>query len=300
MEQRDFVGYGKNIPAVKWPEGARIAVNLVLNYEVGGELSPLDGDPERETMGDRGGYAVPLNERNLGTESLYEYGSRAGAWRILRTWDEFGVKGTIFAIARALERNPELAREIAARGHDVVGHGYKWIPHWGMDEKFEREQIRKAVTITEALTGFRIRGWLCRYLRSFNTRRLLLEEGFFFDNTDYNDDLPYYVSVDGKPLLIVPYGVDVNDVRFWGGTFLTGEHFFQYMKETFDTLYREGATHPKMMSIGLHDRIGGRPGPITGLVRFLEYARGFPDVWFARRTDLAQWWIDHYPPPRRS
>lgn len=298
MDERNFVGYGKNIPKVEWPGGARIAVNFVLNYEVGAELSPLDGDPERETTGDRGGYAVPLHERNLGTESLYEYGSRAGVWRILRVWEQYQIKGTIFACAKALERNPEAAREFTKQGHDVVGHGYRWVQHWGMNPDFERDQIQRAVRVIEERTGFRIRGWLCRYLRSFNTRRILLEEGFWFDNTDYNDDLPHYVWVDGKPLLIVPYGVDCNDIRYWAGTLLTGEQFFQYLKETFDTLYREGATYPKMMSVGVHDRIAGRPAPAKGLGQFLEYVRSFPDVWVARRTDLAKWWLEHYPPQK--
>ena len=292
MEQRDFIGYGKNVPKVEWPNGARIAVNVVLNYEVGAELNPLDGDAARETVGDY--YPLPPNERNLGQESVYEYGSRAGVWRILRMLEEYGVKGTIFACGRATERNPEVAREFTAQGHDIVGHGYRWEGHWGMEPDFEQDQIRRSVSAIEETSGYHIRGWFCRFLRSFNTRRILLDEGFLYDSTSFSDDLPYFVDVDGRPLLIVPYSLDNNDMRFWRGTLLTGEHFFQYVRDSFDTLYKEGATHPKMMSIGLHDRIIGQPGPSKGLQMFLEYVRGFPDVWFARRTDLAEWWIQHY------
>ena len=294
QEQRDFVGYGKNIPKVEWPEGARIAVNLVLNYEVGAEFNPMDGDPWRESLGDL--YPLPHNERSLGTDSVYEYGSRAGVWRILRLLEEYDVKGTIFACGRAVERNPEAAREFTAMGHDIVGHGYRWEGHWGMDPDFERDQIRRAVKAIQETSGYLIRGWYCRNLRSYDTRRILLDEGFLFDSTDFNDDLPYFVRVEGKPLLIVPYSLDNNDGRFWKGTFFTGEQFFQYIRDSFDTLYKEGATHPKMMSVGLHDRMIGRPGPAKGLEMFLEYVRGFPDVWFARRTDLAEWWIQHYGP----
>ena len=292
QEQRDFIGYGKDIPKVEWPQGARIAVNMVINYEVGAELNPLDDDGQRETAGEY--YPVPPNERNPGQESIYEYGSRAGVWRILRLLEEYEVQGSIFACGRALERNPQAARAFISLGHDIVGHGYRWEQHWGMEPELERDQIRRAVKAIQDTSGYRIKGWFCRFLRSFDTRRILLDEDFLFDSTDFSDDLPYFVKVDGRHLLIVPYTLDNNDIRFWRGTFLTGEQFFQYMRENFDMLYKEGATHPRMMTIGLHDRIIGRPGPAKGLEMFLDYARRFPDVWFARRTDLAEWWIQHY------
>ncbi len=295
QEQRDFVGYGRNIPKVEWPQGARIAVNLVLNYEVGAEFNVLDGDPYRETAGDF--YPHPLDQRNPGLESYYEYGSRAGVWRILRLLEQYQVNGTIFACGRAIERNPEAARAFTALGHDIVGHGYRWEQHWDMEPEFERDQIRRTVETVREASGYSMKGWFCRFQRSYNTRRILMDEGFEFDSTDFSDDLPYYIRVDGKPLLIVPYTLDNNDVRFVRGTFLTGEHFFQYLRDAFDMLYKEGATHPKMMSIGLHDRIIGRAGPSKGLEMFLDYARKFPDAWFARRTDLAEWWMQHHSPP---
>ena len=292
QEQRDFIGYGKNVPKVEWPEGARIAINVVLNYEVGAELNPLDGE-ERETLGEFP-VKLPLNERHMGNESMYEYGPRAGVWRVLRLLQEYNVTGTIFACGRAMERNPQVAREFTAAGHDIVGHGYRWIEHWGMDPDFEREEIRRCVKAIEETSGYRISGWFCRFLESHNTRRILLDEGFTFDSNSWCDDLPYFVRVDGRPLLIVPYTGDNNDFRFLRGTFFTGQQFFEYLRDGFDILYKEGATHPKMMSVGLHDRIIGRPGPAKGLEMFLDYARRFSDVWFARRTDLADWWIQHH------
>jgi peptidoglycan/xylan/chitin deacetylase (PgdA/CDA1 family) len=294
QEQRDFIGYGRNVPKVEWPNDARIAVNVVINYEVGAELNPLDGDSERETAGEF--YPLPPDERSLGNESVYEYGSRAGVWRILRLLEEYEVNGTIFACGRAMERNPQAARSFTELGHDIVGHGYRWEQHWGMDPGFERDQIRRTVKAVQETSGYLMKGWFCRYLRSFDTRRILLDEGFLFDSTDFSDDLPFFVPVDGKPLLIVPYTLDNNDVRFVRGTFLTAEQFFEYLRDSFDMLYKEGATNPRMMSIGLHDRIIGRPGPAKGLEMFLDYARRFPDAWFARRTDLAEWWIQKYSP----
>ena len=294
QEARDFIGYGRDIPKVEWPHGARIAVKIVINYEVGAELNPLDGDPERETAGDF--YPHPVDQRNLGSESMYEYGSRAGVWRILRLLEEYQVQGTIFACGRAIERSPGAARRFTELGHDIVGHDYRWEQHWGMDPDFERDQIQRTVRAVQESSGYLMKGWFCRYLRSFDTRRILLDEGFLYDSTDFSDGLPYFVRVDGKSLLIIPYTLNNNDVRFWRGTFLTGKHFFQYLRDGFDVLYKEGATRPKMMSIGLHDRIIGRPGPAQGLQRFLEYACRIPHVWFARRTDLAEWWIQHYEP----
>ena len=296
-QQRDYIGYGKTPPKVEWPNGARIAVNVVLNYETGAELTPMDGE-ERETLGEFG-VGIPPNERNPANESRYEYGPRAGVWRVLRMWQEYGIQGTIYACGRAIERNPAAAREFTALGHDIVGHGYRWVEHYGMDPDFEQDEVRRAVTAIQETSGYRIRGWFTRFLESSSTKRILLDEGFTFDCNSWADDLPYFVDVDGRPLLMVPYTEDNNDFRFIRGSFLTGRDFFEYLKDGFDVLYKEGATHPRMMSVGLHDRIIGRPGPSRGLEMFLEYARGLPDVWFARRTDLADWWIEKYGPGSR-
>lgn len=290
---RDFVGYGKNPPKVEWPNGARVAVNIVINYEEGAERNPLDGDPQRETAAEHP-FPLPPEERDLGNESIYEFGSRVGVWRLLRILDKYEVKATIFACGRALERNREVAREFTARGHDIVGHGYRWQIQWGMDLETEREEIRRAVQSIQETTGQRIEGWFARHLRSLNTRQILLEQAFLYDSTDYSDEIPYFTDINGQRLLIVPYSIEANDIRFWRGTFLTAEHFYQYMRDTFDCLYEEGATNPRMMSVGLHCRIVGRPGRAMALDRFLQYARGFPRVWFARRNDIAHWWLERY------
>jgi allantoinase len=282
---------------VEWPAGARIALNVVLNYEEGAERSPLDGDPEREALSEVV-YAIPAGERDFIQETAYEYGSRAGVWRVLRLLDQFEVPATVFASALALERNPPAAAAFCDRGYDFVGHGYRWVPHLGMSEKDERDSIRRAVASILSTTGQRIAGWYTRPPATIHTRRILSEENFLFDSDSLADDLPYYVEVSAKPHLVVPYGLDVNDVRFWRASFLTANHWFQYARDAFDTLYEEGARAPKMLSVGLHSRIIGRPGRVAGLRRFLEHVRSHSDVWICRRTDLARFWVDHYPPTR--
>ena len=295
MQSRDFIGYGVNPPDVQWPNGARIAVSVVVNYEEGSEYSILDGDPAGETSGESPSPAGP-GERDLANESFFEYGSRVGVWRILDILDRYNVKGTIFACALALERNPEVGPELVRRGHEVMGHGNRWEEYYKMDRDAEREAIREAVaTITKA-TGQRPLGWYTRYGPSVNTRQLVVEEGGFeYDCNAYNDDLPYYTPVDGKPWLVVPYSLEVNDYKFWRGDLLTPAHFFEVAKASFDTLYEEGSAHPKMMSVGLHCRIIGKPGRAAGLDRFLKYASEKEGVWFARRLDIARWWKEHYP-----
>jgi peptidoglycan/xylan/chitin deacetylase (PgdA/CDA1 family) len=295
MQSRDFIGYGVNPPDVQWPNGARIAVSVVVNYEEGSEYSILDGDPAGETSGESPSPAGP-GERDLANESFFEYGSRVGVWRILNILDRYNVKGTIFACALALERNPEVGPELVRRGHEVMGHGNRWEEYYKMDRDAEREAIREAVaTITNA-TGQRPLGWYTRYGPSVNTRQLVVEEGGFeYDCNAYNDDLPYYTPVDGKPWLVVPYSLEVNDYKFWRGDLLTPAHFFEVAKASFDTLYEEGSAHPKMMSVGLHCRIIGKPSRAAGLDRFLKYASEKEGVWFARRLDIARWWKEHYP-----
>ena len=296
MQERDFVGYGAHPPEVRWPNGARIAVSMVVNYEEGSEYSILDGDPAGETSGESPS-PVGLGERDLANESFFEYGSRVGVWRIMDILDRHNVTGTFYACALALERNPEVGPETIRRGHEVMGHGNRWEEYYNMDRDAEREAIRQAVETITKTTGQRPLGWYTRYGPSVNTRELVVEEGGFeYDCNAYNDDLPFYTKVHGSPWLVVPYSLEVNDYKFWRGELLTPGDFFEVAKASFDTLYEEGATHPKMMSVGLHCRIIGKPGRAAGLDQFLKYASEKEGVWFARRLDIARWWKENYPP----
>ena len=293
--QRDLVGYGRQVPQIQWPDNARIAVSLVVNYEEGAEYSLLDGDSHHETNGEVPS-PVPPQQRDLFNESSFEYGSRVGVWRLLNLFDKYQVTSTFFCCALALERNPEVAREIVARGHEVCGHGYRWEEYHLMEREQEREAISKTVASLTRTTGQRPLGWFTRYAPSVNTRQLVVDEGgFIYDSSALNDDLPYYVSVNDKPWLVVPYSMETNDSRFWRGGLVSTRDFYDYLADTFDCLYEEGQTHPKMMSVGLHCRIAGRPARSKAVDRFLQYAKGFPGVWFARRVDIARWWQEHYP-----
>ena len=249
MSTRDLIGYGDNPPVVKWPNGARIAISVVVNYEEGSEYSILDGDPRGEAGGESPSPVGP-GERDLANESFYEYGSRVGVWRIMNILGKHQVTGTFFACALALERNPEVGPEIVRRGHEVMGHGNRWEEYYKMDKNLEREAIRQAVESMTKTTGQRPIGWYTRYGPSVNTRELVVEEGGFeYDCNAYNDDLPYYTQVHGKPWLVVPYSLEVNDFKFWSGGLITPNVFFETAKNCFDVLYEEGATHPKMMSV---------------------------------------------------
>ncbi len=295
MDERDFVGYGANPPRVEWPDGARIALSVVVNYEEGSEYSLLDGDAHRETNSEVPS-PLPLDRRDLANESFFEYGSRAGVWRLMDILGQYQVNATFFCCALALERNPQVGPEIVRRGHEVFGHGYRWEEYYKMDRDAEREAIRRAVESIQRTTGQRPLGWYTRYGPSVNTRELVVEEGgFLYDSNSYADDLPYYTDVGGKRWLIVPYSLEVNDTKFWRGGMVSPSDFYETMRNTFDRLYYEGATHPKMMNVGLHCRIAGRPSRSVALQRFLEHARSFPDVWFARRIDIARWWLQQYP-----
>ncbi|MDA1188856.1 MAG: allantoinase PuuE [Chloroflexi bacterium] len=292
--ERDLVGYGMNPPKVEWPNKARIAVSVVVNYEEGSEYSPLDGDDHHDTNGEVPS-PVPPAQRDLGNESMFEYGSRVGVWRIMNMLDKHNVNATFYCCGQALERNPDVGREITRRGHEAMGHGYRWIDYWGMDKESERREIKRAVESIERTTGQRPLGWYTRYGWGPNTRELLVEEGGFeYDCLSYNDDLPYYTEVQGKRWLVLPYSLEVNDTRFWRGGIFSNESYFDCMKDAFDLLYAEGETHPKMLSIGLHCRIVGRPSRAGVLDRFLAYANSKPGVWFARRTDIARWWKEKY------
>lgn len=297
---RDLIGYGAQPPHPRWPGDARIALSLVLNYEEGGERNILHGDKESEAFLSEMVAAQPLQGvRNMSMESLYEYGSRAGVWRILELFAKHQVPLTIFAVAMAAERHPEVIRAMVQAGHEICSHGYRWIDYQYLDETEERAHLQRAIEILTRLTGERPLGWYTGRTGP-NTRRLVMEEGgFLYDSDTYDDDLPYWEpdTPTGKPHLVIPYTLDTNDMRFTQVQgFHTAEQFFQYLKDAFDTLYAEGASAPKMLSIGLHCRLIGRPGRLVGLKRFLEYAQSHERVWFARRVDIARHWHREHPP----
>lgn len=292
--ERDFVGYGPNPPKIEWPKGERICVSVVVNYEEGAEYSLLDGT-RRENAGEVTS-PIPPTTRDLVMESGFEYGSRAGVWRLIRILDRFDIPCTFFACGLALERNPHVAQAIVRRGDEPCGHGYRWEEFHDMPKVDERERLRTAVRSIEAMVGERPLGWFTRYGPSIHTRELLAEEGFLYDSMGMNDDLPYYVRVHGRPWPVVPYSLELNDGRFFRGGLYSIESFEQYLRDAFDCLYAEGAESPKMMSVGLHSRVGGTPARSRAVERFIAHARSHPGVWFARRIDIARYWLERYPP----
>jgi allantoinase len=293
---RDLIGYGAKPPNAHWPGGARLALQLVLNYEEGGENNVLHGDRASETFLSEIIGAQAFEMRHLSMESIYEYGSRAGFWRIMRELERRAMPVTIFGVAMALERNPDAVAAMIAGGHEIACHGLRWITYQQIDEATEREHMRRAVEIIRRMTGSSPLGWYTGR-DSPNTRRLVVEHGgFLYDADSYADDLPYWVEVEGKPHLVVPYTLDANDMRFATAQgFNSGEQFYQYLKDTFDVLYAEGETSPKMMSVGLHCRLAGRPGRFAALRRFLDYVQTRDKVWICRRVDLARHWITQHP-----
>lgn len=288
---RDFRGYGDGVPAVRWPGGARLAVNLVINVEEGGELAIGQGDGKNE-----GVYEVVdeiTGVRDLCMESHFEYGTRAGWPRIRQALQVYGVRGTVNAIGRSLMLSPWLAEQAVADGHEIAAHGWRWERHAAMTEEEERLAIARTVEAITRTAGSPPRGWHTRSATSPNTRRLLLEQGgFFYDSNAYNDDLPYLVDVGGRDHLVLPYSFDTNDMRFTRqGGFVFGDDFARYCIDALDRLYEEGASAPRMMTVGLHLRIIGRPGRIGGLEKFLAHAASKPGVWFARRDEIARHWL---------
>lgn len=294
---RDLIGYGRDLPGGGWPGGARIVVSLVVNYEEGSERSFAMGDADQESSTEWNTYPLPPNVRNLAMESMYEYGSRVGIWRIFDLLDKYRMPATFFACAIALEQNRAVADAISAGGHGVVSHGYRWEETFRLTRQQEAEHIALAVRSFQKTLGFRPRGWYCRYGPSIHTRELIVAEGgFTYDCDAYNDDLPYFVQVTGRRHLIVPYTPDVNDFRFWQSPGLaTAAQFFDYLKDSFDVLYEEGARRPRILSVGLHPRIIGRPGRIGGLARFLEYTQQFTDVAYLTRDAIAETWLQQHP-----
>lgn len=294
---RDLIGYGNTPPDPQWPGQARIAVSFVLNYEEGGERCLLHGDNESEAFLSELPGAVPFPDaRHMSMESVYEYGSRAGVWRILKLFAKHKIPLTIFAVAMAAQRYPEVIQAMHQAGHEICSHGYRWIDYQKLSKEEEREHLYKAINILQDITGQRPQGWYTGR-NSPNTRDIVMEEGgFLYDSDAYDDDLPYWVNNQGKGHLVVPYTLDSNDMRFATQQgFNSGEQFFQYLKDSFDTLYEEGAEAPKMLSIGLHCRLIGRPGRIAALRRFIEYAQSHERVWFARRVDIARHWHVTHP-----
>ena len=293
---RDMVGYGAAPPDPRWPGGARLALQLVLNYEEGAERCVLHGDPASETFLSEIVGAEAFAARHMSMESLYEYGSRVGVWRLLRLFEQRKLPITVFGVAMALERNPEAAAAMVQAGHEIASHGWRWISYQSVDPETERQHIAQAVKSIEKLTGQRPLGWYTGR-DSSNTRRLVVEHGgFLYDSDSYADDLPYWQTVNGRAHLIVPYTLDCNDMRFATvGGFSTGDEFFAHLRDSFDTLYREGERAPKMMSVGLHCRLAGRPGRSGALERFLDHVQRHDDVWICRRIDIARHWIKHHP-----
>ena len=279
-----------------WPNKAALALSIVVNVEEGSEMTVADGDRGPEAV-DELGIHVKKPIRNYGNESNYRYGIRAGAPRVMRLLDEYAVTATFTAAAVALERAPELTRQIVAGGHEVCSHGWRWMHQFHMKEEQEREFIRKAVDSIRRSTGERPHGWLSRYLLTDNTRRLLIEEGFTYHMDDYSDDVPFWDVVDGKPILIVPYAIDSNDMKMWTDPALTPAQWLEYAIDTFDWLLKEGRDAPRMMSLGLHLRIVGRPGRIGHFEKFLRHVRRHDAVWLATRKQIADAWSDYEPAP---
>jgi len=301
---RDLIGYAGRPPQAQWPGQARIAVQFVLNYEEGAENCILHGDDHSETFLSEiiGAQAYP--DRHLSMESIYEYGSRAGLWRILKEFERRQLPLTVFGVAMALVRNPEAVSAFKELNHEVACHGLRWIHYQQMPEALEKQHLQQATAIMQRLFGCHPLGWYTGR-DSPNTRRLLVEQGgFLYDSDCYSDDLPFWMQVETdsgqvQPHLVVPYTLDSNDMRFASPQgFNTADHFFHYLKDAFDVLYAEGEDCPKMLSIGLHCRIIGRPGRFRAVQRFLDYIQSHDQVWVARRVDIARHWAEQHPPPQ--
>ena len=299
---RNLLGYGATPPDAQWPGGAKIAISLVLNYEEGGENSILHGDAASEAfLSDIAGAAPWPGQRHWNMESLYDYGARAGFWRLHRLFTGHGLPVTIYGVATALARNPEQLAAMQSAGWEIASHGLKWVDHRDMPEDQERAAIAGAIRLHTEVTGSRPTGWYTGRC-SVNTLRLTAEQGFDWISDTYDDDLPWWLKMGARDQLVIPYTLEANDMRFATAPgYIEGEQFFQYLKDSFDVLYAEGeAGAAKMFSIGLHCRLIGRPGKIAGLQRFLDYAQGHDGVWFARRLDLARHWAATHPPQRRE
>jgi putative urate catabolism protein len=296
---RDLIGYSDQPPHAHWPDDARVAVQFVLNYEEGGENCILHGDPASEKFLSEIIGAEPfVDARHMSMESIYEYGSRAGVWRILELFRARKIPITVFAVAMAMQRHPQVIEQALKDGHEIASHGYRWINYHGMSIEEERAHMEKAIAIHSDICGARPLGWYTGRT-SAHTRDLVAEEGgFIYDADDYSDDLPFWSKQVATPHLIVPYTLDTNDMRFATAQgFHTGDQFASYLIDAFDTLYAEGASSPKMMSVGLHCRLIGRPARFAGLVKFIDHVQKHEKVWMARRLDIAKHWMKTHPYP---
>ena len=295
--ERDFRGYGRTPPHAQWPGQARIAININLNFEAGGERCVGDGDAVSESMLTDTGFPAHAGRRSPLVETAFEYGSRVGNWRLLRILKQFEIKASVLGVVRALQRNPDAVEAFLEGGHDIVSHGYRWLDYHAVDEDTEGEHIRLAMDGLKAMTGRYPTGWMTGRPGQ-NTRRLLLEHGgLLYDRDSLGDELPYWVEAGRRPHLVIPYSYETNDNRFDHNGFGTAQHFASYMIDCFDLLYAEGAESPRLMSIGLHDRLVGRPGRAVGLIRFLEHVRRHDRVWFCTGQQIADHWRMHHPPP---
>ncbi len=293
---RDLIGYGRTPPKANWPGDARVAVSFVVNYEEGSERTPYNGDAVSENylheiMGE------PRTTRDLSTETIYEFGSKVGVWRVLDAFDEANTPMTVFACGQSVELNPAPMTAAAKAGHEVCSHAYRWFDYADVPEDVERDHIRRCIAAIESATGERPYGWYTGRF-SYNTRRLVAEEGgFLYDSDDYSDELPFWTRAADRDHLVIPYTLDCNDARFsTPNGFRTAEDFATYAIDAFDALYREGATTPRILNIGLHCRLIGRPGRIDGLRRVLDHIAKHDGVWTTRRVDIARHWIDEHPP----
>ena len=292
---RDLIGYGVKGKKISWPNNARLALQIVLNYEEGGENCVLNGDKYSETFLSEIIGAKAIKGRHISMESIYEYGSKAGFWRLDRLFKKKKIPITIFGVGLALKQNPEVCEAIRNGNYEIAAHGYRWIDYQNVKKSVEKKHMSQAIKIIKEIFGSRPLGWYTGRC-SPNTRDLVFDDGdFLYDSDSYSDDLPYWEYRDKKKQLIIPYTLDNNDMRFATNQgFNTGDHFYNYLKDSFDTLYEEGETNPKMMSVGLHCRLIGRPGRIQSLKKFLDYVLKFEDVWICKRIDIAKHWIKNY------
>ncbi|MDC3391019.1 allantoinase PuuE [Candidatus Pelagibacter sp.] len=292
---RDLVGYGEKGKKISWPNNAKLALQIVLNYEEGGENSVLNGDKYSETFLSEIIGAKAIKGRHISMESIYEYGSRSGFWRLDKLFKEKKIPITIFGVGLALKQNPEVCHAIKNGDYEIAAHGYRWIDYQDVKKSVEKKHMQQAIKTIKDIFGSRPLGWYTGRC-SPNTRDLVFDDGgFLYDSDSYSDDLPYWEYRGKKKQLIIPYTLDNNDMRFATNQgFNTGDHFYNYLKDSFDALYEEGKTNPKMMSVGLHCRLIGRPGRIQSLKKFLDYVLKFEDIWICKRIDIAKHWIKNY------